>query len=694
MTNLADKPAISVSLASLILAPENARFHVSTDDDSDIPDMANSLAADSSGQILPMFVRDALIGEPAGVYVLDGRRRLAAFNMLLAQGRIDAEHPVAAILCETEAEIMAASVITNSQRSEQLSQADMLIAINRQTAAGRSLDTIARILCVDVKEVARQSKLGGLDIRFLQGFKTNKVQLSTLKRLSAITDVDAVNALAQQLQAHGYLYNHHLDRYLAARESIESPVFGYVAVDEYRAKGGRVEEDLFETVGDAILDPKVLYDLFEGKFKKTLKPMRSAGVEVVFLAELKGDLTLPDRIELPYTHDSVASELDLERVDEKIEAAMIASAEAIEAGDAAEAVSKAGEVLKLRFDRAKLEVAPMELSAVHFGLNDEGQFEHVAFIRETDYAAYQAELEAARNRDEGDQSASGEGEDGDRTGTDEASGVTASPTPAPIIKKPADDIEVETEGLSAAVHNRLSIMAGMGLARTLSTDPMVALDITVSTLLAQAGDYFHTSLDNFVVQLRVGTSIPRNGDPVFLKPIADPLKSVVQAWSDSGKHVFTFVQELPMHEKLEVLALIVALQVSTSEFSTGNIRKKARLEAALLTEALGHDMSSFWTGDVGFYSQFTKSQLFDFLRQMETDPDDFAGVKKDRLVREVTELAAERRFVPPHLKFRRTAEAEPVLEEVDAAETISEAEVEPPLVGDPAGEAQLEDLAA
>ena len=694
MTNLADKPAISVSLASLVLAPENARFHVSTDDDSDIPDMANSLAADSSGQILPMFVRDALIGEPAGVYVLDGRRRLAAFNMLLAQGRIDAEHPVAAILCETEAEIMAASVITNSQRSEQLSQADMLIAINRQTAAGRSLDTIARILCVDVKEVARQSKLGGLDIRFLQGFKTNKVQLSTLKRLSAITDVDAVNALAQQLQAHGYLYNHHLDRYLAARESIESPVFGYVAVDEYRAKGGRVEEDLFETVGDAILDPKVLYDLFEGKFKKTLKPMRSAGVEVVFLAELKGDLTLPDRIELPYTHDSVASELDLERVDEKIEAAMIASAEALEAGDAAEAVSKAGEVLKLRFDRAKLEVAPMELSAVHFGLNDEGQFEHVAFVRETDYAAYQAELEAARNRDEGDQSASGEGEDSDRTATDEASGVTASPTPAPIIKKPADDIEVETEGLSAAVHNRLSIMAGMGLARTLSTDPMVALDITVSTLLAQAGDYFHTSLDNFVVQLRVGTSMPRNGDPVFLKPIADPLKSVVQAWSDSGKHVFTFVQELPMHEKLEVLALIVALQVSTSEFSTGNIRKKARLEAALLTEALGHDMSSFWTGDVGFYSQFTKSQLFDFLRQMETDPDDFAGVKKGRLVREVTELAAERRFVPPHLKFRRAAEAEPVLEEVDAVETISEAEVEPPLVGDPAGEAQLEDLAA
>lgn len=687
MINLAEKPAILVSLASLVLAPENARFHLDTADDSSIPDLANSLAAESSGQLLPMFVRNPLGEEPEGVYVLDGRRRMAGFNLLVAAERIAPDHLVAAILCETEEEIAAACVIANSHRAE-LSHADMLIAINKQAAAGRSLEAISKILCVDIKEVARLAKLGGLDIRFLQAFKANKVHLSTLKKLSALTDPDAVSALAQSLQVNGYLYPHQIDRYLAVRESIESPVFNYISVDEYRAKGGRVEEDLFESVGDAILDPKTLYDLFESRFKKTLKTIRSTGLEVVFLPALKNDLVLPDREQLPYNHDSSAPDGELEALDEKIEAAMLLAAEAFEAGSSGDGIAHANRLLKLRFEKAKLEVAPVELAAIQFGLNSSGQFEHLPYVREADYLAYLADLEAAQAiEDEESGDGLAEVDNGDE----------CDPMAAPAVKKPVEDIEVETEGLSAAVHGRLSTMAGMGLARTLSADPMVALDIMVSTMLSQVSTQFYCPMESFVVQIRIGTAVPRNGDAVFLKPIADPLKTFIDAWIESGKHSFVFLQEMPMHEKLELMALVVALQVSTSEASTSGIRKKARFEAALLSDALGHDMSSFWAGDEAFYTQFTKAQLGDFLKQMDTDPDDFAGVKKDRLVREVTELAAARKFVPPHLQFKRYAEPEAAADEVEAdvvSDTGSEPATEVEAVPESASEEEVEELAA
>jgi ParB family chromosome partitioning protein len=687
MTNLAEKPAILTSLASLVLAPENARFHLDTADDNSIPDLANSLAADSSGQLLPLFVRNPFGAEPDGVYVLDGRRRMAAFNLLLEAKRIAPDHLIAAILCETEEEIAAACVIANSHRAE-LSHADALIAINKQTAAGRSLDAISKILCVDIKEVARLAKLGGLDIRFLQAFKANKLHLSTLKKLSALTDPDALNALAQSLQVSGYLYPHQIDRYLAIRESIESPVFNYISVEEYRAKGGRVEEDLFESVGDAILDPKTLYDLFESKFKKTLKTIRSSGVEVVFLPALKHDLVLPDREQLPYDHDSSAPVGELEALDERIEAAMLLAAGAFEAGSASDGIAHANGLLKLRFEKAKLEVAPVELAAIQFGLSASGQVEHLSYVREADYLAYLADQEAAQAVEDE------EGGDGQADADNDDEG---DPVAVPAVRKPVEDIEVETEGLSAAVHGRLSMMAGMGLARTLSADPMVALDIMVSTMFSQVSTHFYCPLENFVVQIRIGTSVPRNGDAVFLKPIADPLKVFIDAWIESGKHSFVFVQEMAMHEKLELMALVIALQVSTSEASISGIRKKARFEAALLSDALGHDMSSFWAGDEAFYSQFTKAQLGDFLKQMDTDPDDFAGVKKDRLVREVTELATARKFVPPHLQFKRSAEPQPAADEVDAdlvAGIGSEPPAETEAVPEPASEEAVEELAA
>jgi len=527
----------------------------------------------------------------------------------------------------------------------------MLIAINKQTRAGRSLEAIAKILCADVKEVARQSKLGGLDLRFLQAYKCQQVNLQTLKRLTAVTDGEALAELAETMEMSGGRINHwQIDRLLAVREAVDSPIFKYLTLDEYRAKGGRVEEDLFETVGDAIQDPKVLYDLFDAKFKKSLKGMRSKGVEVIFSPYLKRDLALKERSTLHCSHESCAGEEVVSASADKIATALTKAYELASTGSPAERAAHANQVLQLKFDHARLMASPVELAAIQFGLNRDGQFDCIAYVRDADYAAY---LEAQAAAAEAEAEAAGATDDtcSDEVGNDEdVDEVVAQPS-RPVSTGP--DIEVETEGLSAAVHGRLTTLAGHGLARSLAGDPIVALDLLLATMLSQVFERSHADLSQFVLQVRTMRQISDlTNVPGPAAPIAEQLKAVLAQYQTSEKSAFAFVQDLAMPEKLEILALITALQVSMAEVATYSLRKKARLEAALVAEALGHDMADIYSGDEDFYGQFTKKQLLDFVTQMGGDADELRSSKKDLIVREVTEMAATQRFVPPHLNFK------------------------------------------
>jgi len=136
MTNLAAKTPITVALNTLFVAPENAREHIDAADEAGLEDFASSLDPDSSGQLIAIFVRLPIGDEARGHYVLDGRRRLAAFKLLLEAGRIDVAHPVTAILCETEEEITAACVTVNDQREELLDHVAKLSCMSSRKVGG------------------------------------------------------------------------------------------------------------------------------------------------------------------------------------------------------------------------------------------------------------------------------------------------------------------------------------------------------------------------------------------------------------------------------------------------------------------------------------------------------------------------------------------------------------------------------
>lgn len=609
MTQLSDKPTIDIPLHDLFVAPENMRHDADADDD--IAELGQTLLA---GQIQVIFVRPA--PESVKPYaILDGRRRFLAWQALEAAEQIEPQHPVKAVVCDTPEEIAAATVVNNHSRKE-VENADYLLAVNRLTRDFKAPDTIARILGIEPKRVRQLAKLGSVDPQFLQAYKNGNLNLVALRNIARITDPAKIEELLKDIAA-GVLYPYKITDALKSGVRADSAIAQVVGVDAYLAGGGTIEQDLFEETPDVLTDVTLVNRLWVDTVRPVAEALKAEGIRVWFLPSGQAN---PDGCrELPnwaFTPDTPPGEI--EAATEAFDALWRVAQAALEAGNV-QAWQEAGQPYVVQgLARFRLRCAPLEAVGCTICAGGGAGLNLVFYVDSDEYAEWEKAKAKGSEKPE----------------------TTSTPVVA---------TRIDTDGYQNGLHEKVTRIAGQGLAFSLSQDAIAAFHLQLAAQFIMCAVERYTTEDK-LLQI----SVRKHGahtDPLLKSMIDDRLQEYVEGWKESGMPVFTWVEALEGDDKGDLFALLTAIQIDTREAKTNMLRPKTRAEAALVAEAIGHDIADFWLPDAALYAEFGKQQLLGFLDTMKARKPEHAKMKREELAPIVAEAGKAVRFVPAAFNF-------------------------------------------
>lgn len=264
----------TLPLSSLVLSEKNVRQNP-----GDVSALAASIAA--QGLLQNLIVSD---NGNATFGVDGGGRRLAALQLLAANGSIAADYPVP-VRIVTEAERTAASLSENVQR-EAMHPADEFQAF--QTLAnteGMSIDRIADAFGVTPLVVERRLKLAAAAPAILEAFRAGEMTTEQAVALCSTDNHDLQVSVWNRL-GHSRWDNNPRDlRKAVLAEEIDAAADHRVAfiggVDAYVAAGGEVRRDLFGAAGDStgeiLTNPELLAQLVADKLQAEADALTAEG---------------------------------------------------------------------------------------------------------------------------------------------------------------------------------------------------------------------------------------------------------------------------------------------------------------------------------------------------------------------------------------------------------------------------------
>ncbi|MCR6658016.1 MAG: ParB/RepB/Spo0J family partition protein [Asticcacaulis sp.] len=536
MTSISNKPVFQATLLQLAVAPENIR--AGDDVDSEIDELAETLLA---GQIQPLLVRAG--GEKClkDWLILDGRRRFLAYELLWQDGRIDNEFSIDCILCETPEEIAAAAIVANSARLE-ITKADYLLAVHRLMSQFKTPEEIGRILGVDAGAVRQVARLGSLDKVFLQAFKEDRISLKGLKQIARLKDADALSELKQRLEGDGEIHDYQLPDATRSALTAQSRLLDVFSLEDYTAAGGRIESDLFGELPDQLLDGQIAFDRWMAATQPIAGLLAEQGLQVHHMVVTAGDP--PGTVALDYNYDSGSTYPERMDTDNAIESFKPSLTAALAANDRAAYIEALKDQALKRLDHAKVVAQPQAPVAAVVTFS---QYNGLTIKFYADQAEYKARLKAKQ---------------------------TAPDAPAirnslvNRLKLPHARTRVDVQSYGTLLHQKVTSIAGKALACELAANPTAALDTQISAQFQQCllHSYNSDSTTN-LLKLSVGRiiSLQRIDADDIRRPLVDRLKAWRDQYTASGLYPFEWVQSLDMTAKLELLALITALQVDTFE---------------------------------------------------------------------------------------------------------------------------------
>ncbi len=623
MTNLSDKPVFKVTLHDLGVAPENIR--ADDDVDSEIDELANTLMV---GQISPLLVRKGGENCLKDWLILDGRRRFLAFEILWQDGRIDSDFQIDCILCEAPEEIAAALVVANATRLE-ITKADYLLAVNRLMGEFKTPEEIGRILGIEVAAVRQVAKLGSLDRAFLQAFKEDRLSLKGLKTIARVKDPEKISNLLEELADDGELEDYQLPDDSYGMLNVKTKLLQFFSIDDYVAAGGQVESDLFQELPDRLLNPAIAHALWETATLPIARALENMGLQVHHASHSAG--APPNTIEIDWQYNGESTYPERQDANNAINSFKPAIDAALEAGDTAAYIAALTQQALKRLTAAEIEAKPLEPLACVVTFNQHSDVQVKFFADQAAYAAYQKT----------------------KKGTAESS-PTIRNSIVNRLDLPNAKTRVTAESYGTLLHQRVTSIAGKTLARNLADNPTAALDAQISAQFQQCLLHSYNS-DHTTNLLKVSVSriisIERISDDDIRRPIVERLKDYRTEYQASGLYPFEWVQTLPLPAKLDLLALITALQVDTYEGKNNELRLDARAEAAHIARAIDHDPRDYYTPDAAFYGECSKKQLLQFLADMGEDTAPYQKTKRPDLAETVATLAAKRNFIPPAFIF-------------------------------------------
>lgn len=240
-----------VALDTLKIAPENVR--------RTSPRMIRGLADDISAHGL----LQNLVGYRQGKtnFICAGGRRVRALRLLRQRGDIAAKYKVPVDIRAKE-EALELSLAENSAR-EEMHPADAIEAYGALIAGGMEPDDIAARFGVSRAHVKRILKLSGLHENIRAALADDEITMGAAMAYTLTDDLE------RQLEVFGECGDsEHRIRQMLTDEKVKlsSGLFGVVSIEEYRAAGGTVTQDLFDGENDGYADnSSILFELVEGK---------------------------------------------------------------------------------------------------------------------------------------------------------------------------------------------------------------------------------------------------------------------------------------------------------------------------------------------------------------------------------------------------------------------------------------------
>jgi ParB family chromosome partitioning protein len=238
--------------------------------------LAASLLAHGQGQAMNVRQIDGI------TYVIDGNRRLAAFRLLVEQGKLPADHPVKIDL-DTTADGGELSLALNLER-EAMHPADIYRAFREINAKGIGEKDIATRFGMKPKEVRQYLAIGDLHEVVLDGWRDGIIREDTVKAFTIAGSLEQQAEVYKRLKDKGGLYAYNVREALGASDREAAQLLTFVGEDEYKAAGGRIIKDLF---GDehVIGDRGILDRLASEKLQAELDRLTAEGWSWVSLAK-------------------------------------------------------------------------------------------------------------------------------------------------------------------------------------------------------------------------------------------------------------------------------------------------------------------------------------------------------------------------------------------------------------------------
>ncbi len=200
------------------------------------------------------------------VQIIAGGRRLTAINYLIWEGKLPVDFPIAVkIVADKNSYMMS---VTENVARKSMTPANEFKAYKKMRDEGRTADEIAAAFGVDEKYVKRRLVLACVEPSIFAEYEAGNASLELLKALT-LTD-DHATQLQVWNSLQGYQRNVSNIRRLLTTSVFEAGndrVLKYVTLDAYKAAGGLVHEDLFDTDSALLKDPVLLESLAADKMK-------------------------------------------------------------------------------------------------------------------------------------------------------------------------------------------------------------------------------------------------------------------------------------------------------------------------------------------------------------------------------------------------------------------------------------------
>ena len=634
------EPAMTlVTLRDIGVAPENARFGDEADDEID--NLAATIAA--VGVLVPLLVRAGKKGEKPYM-ALDGRRRLLALKVHLQGGAITENYLVKVIILTSKVDMAAAVVVANDERLA-IHVADVISAIGKLKKRRYSVVEMAKALAYDQVEIRRLQALAELHPKAIEALRQDAIDLQTARLLARIPDKAVQRDLAEQaLSGYGNIAYSVRQQIAQSRVDASDARLKLVGLEGYVAAGGRVESDLFGELPDTILDPETLQQAWRERIQPVADDFKAEGL-TVFLAASQ-HFTAPDgyqRLYSPYIgHASDAVKAAAKATDEVVQTSLATLSEVEPASDAFGPALH--NFLKAQADSvsARLGGTPYQAVAIYPERNYGAGVEAFASI---------FEVEPVDEEDEASE-----------TGPGLTSGSTGG---SPDGARRYDTVgvpkmEVDVAGCSHMLHETQTDVATRGLIRDLADSPLAAITVLTAQLFKALVLQSAHGEDSSALQVRT-TAYRRQGAPTIAQLDGEVLGRLEVRRCDymaSGLRPIPWIETLPMGERTQLLAELVAISLNVREGRTFSIRHNARAEAAEIAELVGSDISQYWTPDPAYLAVHGKKQLMSMLKEMGCDDPRAGALKKDELVGFTAEQAATRGFTPKVLSWRQPSEVD------------------------------------